>query len=649
MMSVRIGTSLVLAHHLWFGPAIHSIMSRVPIMSRLADVRVTSVPSTVRNSRGLIRWVCTNNPFYVLSAGLFLMGLWVSFGAQSEEVQTWALMSGLAGYTLLLAVTACLLVRFGNVWEDVRTMLLLVVLMFLATSVTFDEVLVFNPDRGFLCYISGLFFAIAVSEGLLHGMRLALPVRFRAPYYLILALFFLYPLALRPLLADPRSEALMWGLFGFSAVAGLVFLTLLPAIRRGPDYIRNNGSPWRWPLYPWVLFGLLGLAVPARAFLLCWSMQLLQGNDSHRLVFGPFFLVPFGLAVAVLLLEIGLVSGLRGVLGTALALPAGLTVLILVGHRDDPIYRDFLDIFATRLGGDPLSVTLLASAAFYVYAALRRVPLATEALTVTLAALAFVGPDTLNTGEWGLLHLEPIVAAVLLQLGLGIWRRVSWQCLLGVVGLATVAALALPEGAALTTFRGLIAFHLALIGALILGAAFDDGFVRFLRFMAVAQILVFCLASILMEFDRPTYPLPWEFEAYPLVMTVILAGYGLLAHYRLALATATLTLTCWLAAAGWRGYCWLRQAVTGLDHFALSLALFALAILISLGKSGLLSSWIAARWGKLPRFVDLHGTANTPPAHGIWREGPPASTAHFSSPIGDAVDGGREQATSSDS
>ena len=86
-----------------------------------------------------------------------------------------------------------------------------------------------------------------------------------APYYLILSLFFLYPLALRPFLADPHGEALLWGLFGFSPLAGLLFLTLLPAIHRGPDYVRDNGSPWRWPLYPWVLFGVLALAVPARA------------------------------------------------------------------------------------------------------------------------------------------------------------------------------------------------------------------------------------------------------------------------------------------------------------------------------------------------------------------------------------------------
>ena len=78
-------------------------------------------------------------------------------------------MVGMAGYTLLLAVPACLLVRFGGVWEDVRTVLLLVVLMFLATSVTFDETLARNPELGVACYLGGLLFAVAVSEGMLAG------------------------------------------------------------------------------------------------------------------------------------------------------------------------------------------------------------------------------------------------------------------------------------------------------------------------------------------------------------------------------------------------------------------------------------------------------------------------------------------------
>src|SRR3954447_24073757 len=115
-------------------------------MTQLAHVHPDSAPPfSAGGTRGLLRWVCTSNPFYVLSALLVCVGLWVSFGSQVHAAQSWALLSGLAGYTLLLAVTACLLVRFVGVWDDVRTVLLLAVLMFLATSVTFDEVLAHNP------------------------------------------------------------------------------------------------------------------------------------------------------------------------------------------------------------------------------------------------------------------------------------------------------------------------------------------------------------------------------------------------------------------------------------------------------------------------------------------------------------------------
>ena len=175
-------------------------------------------------ARFALRWVSTHNPFYVLSAGLFLAGIWITFDPDKAS-DTWALMTALAGYTLLLAATAYLLVRFANVWDDARTVMLLVALMFLAISVTFDRVLVFTPLRGVACNVVGLLFAIVVSEGILRGIRLSLPMGFRVPYYLLLGLFFLYPLGLANLLnlREPKSEAVMWGLFGFAPLAGLIF------------------------------------------------------------------------------------------------------------------------------------------------------------------------------------------------------------------------------------------------------------------------------------------------------------------------------------------------------------------------------------------------------------------------------------------
>ena len=102
-------------------------------------------------------------------------------------------------------------------------------------------------------------------------------------------------------------------LFGFSSVAGLLFLTLLPAIRRGA-YVRVNGGPWGWPLYPWTLFALLAAAVPARAFLLCFSLHLLGFTDDiEGSSSAPISSCRFGFALAVLLLELGVVSARRGV------------------------------------------------------------------------------------------------------------------------------------------------------------------------------------------------------------------------------------------------------------------------------------------------------------------------------------------------
>src|SRR5258707_359089 len=151
--SERAGKRETLQFSLKNSPPLDKEITESAVMTQPSVVHCASAPAMPGAAPGAVRWVCTQNPFYVLSAGLFLAGLRISFGDPGQTEDAWALMSGLAGYTLLLAGTACLLVRFAKVWDDVRTVLLLVVLMFLATSVTFDEVLVLTPSRGFVCYL----------------------------------------------------------------------------------------------------------------------------------------------------------------------------------------------------------------------------------------------------------------------------------------------------------------------------------------------------------------------------------------------------------------------------------------------------------------------------------------------------------------
>lgn len=571
-------------------------------MSHQDDVR--GAPSA-RGARGLLRWVCTNNPFYVISAGLFLAGLRVSFGAPAEAIETWALMSGLAGYTLLLAVTACVLGRFARVWDDMRTVLLLVVLMFLATSVTFDEVLVLEPDRGIDCYLIGLGFAAVVSEVLLRTIRLWLPDGFKVPYYLALALFFLYPLGLSPLVAEPHDETLMWALFGFSSAAGLIVLTLLPAAGRGRAYVADNGSPWPWPLYPWTLFGLLGLAVPARAYLLCVSMHILDGPENREgMMFGPYFLVPFGLAVTVLLLHLALASRSRRVLGVALGAPVVLVELALLGHRDAAIYRDFLDIFRARLGAGPLYLTLCACAGFYLYAALRGVRPAVEGLTASLVALAFVPADSLQFGGLHTLDPLPLLSAAALQLGVGMVRRQAPRCLVGGLGVSILAAIVMPAELLHDLPRTLIAFHLTLFTLLAVGAMANGRFGHLLRDVGALGVALACATAMFLPLKLPASVEPWTLQVYPVTLAVLLAAYGLQFGHRFSLVVASLVCLCGMTRGATWVYLWVRQRVSGLDYLALSLGVFFLALGISLSKSGVLKEWWAARRRELPEATD---------------------------------------------
>jgi hypothetical protein len=569
-------------------------------MTSLDVMAEAARPRVVRDSRGVFGWVCTSNPFYVLSALLVCLGLWVSFGSQVDASQTWSLLLGMAGYTLLLAVTACLLVRYVGVWDDVRTVMLLVVLMFLATSVTFDEVLARDPMRGVACYVGGLLFAAAVSEGMLRGVRLRLPPLFRAPYYFVLTLFFVYPVALTPLVDRPRSEELSWALFGFSPAAALIFLTLLPAIRRGRGYVHDNGSPWRWAWYPWTLFGVLAFAVPARSALLCWSMHHVPSAGGEPYIFGPYFLVPIGLAIAVVLLEIGLVEKQRGVAAGALLVPLIMVSLTLVGHRAEPTYQWFLERFVSRLGGTPFYLTLLLSAGFFAYAALRRAPMALDALMVAMVAIAFVSPGTLDLAELIPPRMLPILVVGVSQTAIGLWRRSIGRSVLGSAFLVAAAMIAV-RGSSAQSHPGPLVFHFALVAALGIGAVFDDRIGLVLRTLGASMAVVGSLFVLTGRIEHPLGIASWAIEVYPPVVCLIIAGYGLVLGHRTSLALAGLIAFSCLASAGWRGYCSLRQFAAGVDYIVIGMLLFSLAVLTSMAKGGLLSWGATDHKPEVPR------------------------------------------------
>ncbi len=537
----------------------------------------------VRPARGFVRFLYSSNPFYILSADLVFVGLKISFGSQGPASQTWALLFGLGGYTLLMAATACFLIRAGKLWDDLRSLLILIVMMFMTMAMSTDDTLAVNPAKGTLGCLGGLLFAVVVTESVLRTIGLRLPGWYRAAYYLILALIFLYPILLIRLASEPESPLLQWALFGFPVLSGLVLTALVPAAWGGPIYVVANGSPWRWPLFPWSLFLIMAGGLAVRSSSLCVSFHYVGGS---RTIFGPYFLVPIGLAVSLIWLEIGIASGRRGVMFLASALPLLLAGTCLYGHRFEPVYQYFLHTFMRTLGGSPAFLTLIAAAVFYLYAAVRKVPLACEFLCVALIGLGMVGPHTVIAYDLDQSRPVPVLAAGLL-LGSIAWRRHS------AFRAATAACLLVLSGTDLCAQvwpaapLASIAIHLTMAALLVLGAGFDN-WLRDLAQVICPMVLaalgvgaVFRLPMI--EPFVPMSIISW----YPLLAIVIAATYGVSMRQMLFTASAVFTLASWVLDSGLHGYQQLRRLFLGLDEILAGILFFIVALAISLRKAGL--------------------------------------------------------------
>ncbi|MFO7899793.1 MAG: hypothetical protein R6V58_12135, partial [Planctomycetota bacterium] len=294
-----------------------------------------------------IRGLYTHNPFYLISACLILLGLNATFGTSTDEASAWTLFEVLVGYTALTACTAILVVRLGKVWEDARSMLLVVALLFVAISMSFDEILITQPAAARWILLLGLAFAALVTEALLGALHIRLRLWFRLPYYALLALFFGAPLLLEQVFRRTPDLTTRWWLYGFAPAGGLIVLTLLPAARKGAAYVRENGTPWRWPWFPWTVFALLVGGIAVRSYSLTLTFAPARAMDS---MFGLYFLTPLIVAAAVVVLEIGLVAGSRRTQIAALVMPF---VGILLAHPvsgGNQAYAGFLEAHTYVLG-----------------------------------------------------------------------------------------------------------------------------------------------------------------------------------------------------------------------------------------------------------------------------------------------------------
>jgi hypothetical protein len=240
------------------------------------------------------RLIYTHNPFYLVSALLVLIGLHQALGRDGSLLGGWLLMGILCGYVLLLAAIGFVVVRFGRVWEDARTILLVILLLFVALSVSFDMLVLEMPAHGAKFLLAGLAFSAIVSEGVFRSLGIRLRACYRVPFHLLLVLLFVYPLLLGQLSVDGHEKAMSWGVFLFPVAAAAVLASLWPAAKGTGADEPANGTPWNWPWFPWSIFVFLLLVIVLRSYSLSMAFEAFKGS---AVSFQPYFLAPWYLSL----------------------------------------------------------------------------------------------------------------------------------------------------------------------------------------------------------------------------------------------------------------------------------------------------------------------------------------------------------------
>jgi hypothetical protein len=323
----------------------------------------------------------------------------------------------LCAYTLVLALAGWIVIRAGRVWEDARIILLVVLLMFTALSTSYDNLCLKNPAAGAIHLAIGFGFCCAITEFILFSLGMKLPLPYRAPFYLQLALLFAFPALLGKLSVYGQDAAMCVGVLSFPVAAAAGLLTLLPAAIGQPE--RENGTPWPWPYYPWSIFVFVAIASGIRAWMLSVSFSPAAGVEP---AFLPYFLCPILLAMLILVLELGLRMHSRRAQRIALLAMLGVIWMAFPGERLNSAQRLLLDLLENSLAGPPVLVSA-AVAAVAVYAMLRR---AAGSELVTIVALGLLACLDVNTRSIESISSPNILlwfALAVWQINFGLWTR----------------------------------------------------------------------------------------------------------------------------------------------------------------------------------------------------------------------------------
>ena len=346
-------------------------------------------------ARSLVSVLYTQNPFYLISCGFVLYGLLVSSQSIGNLMsRANFLATSLGSYTALMALTAILVIRLGKVWQDARTILLVVIIGQIAYSISVDEVCLADSSAAMMYLSAGFVGAFVITELVLQLSGIRFPFWYRVPYYGIVAVFFSFPI-LAGHFRTSGSEFANWSPLFFSMAVGAAMLLLIPAVRRGKSMCVDNGTPWTWPLFPLSAFVILLVLAGFRAHAIWMSFGSLIGTVG----FEPLLLLPLAMAVFVLVIEGSLAAEKKEIAVGALWLSP---VMLACGLGSFARTPQAFDVGLSLYGGSSMTVVLVMLALFYLYARSRGILGTEHAVVALMLSLAFFGrtPTALEGAGW---------------------------------------------------------------------------------------------------------------------------------------------------------------------------------------------------------------------------------------------------------
>ena len=538
---------------------------------------------------GVSRFIATKNPFYAISAALVLFGLNRAVNS-SQGVDHWQLMSAMCGYTLLLALSGWLVVRIARVWSDARTLLLLIVLMFFAISVSLDHAAVERVDDALPLLLFGLGFSMMLTEIVLASCRITLALRYRLPYHAMLCVLFIYPLFLGQLAIAGKSLWMSWSVCAFPTVCAIVFLTLLPSAMLGGRREPTHGTPWRWPLYPWSLFVFLLAGVLLRSY---WLSIAFEANKGTGVSYRPYFVIPLFIVVALLWLQAARSARSGWATFIGMLAPIGIFALALPGPITEDIGGRFLSVFCDQLAS-PAQLAAWGLVGFYAIAAVQHIRGAPFALVAAIMLAASTRVDTLSLNALAMPNANIVGVLAVFQCIRAVVQRSTLSMMLGVL-LAIIDSCLLGAGTFYMALDGFFPIHLAMLAFFVVGMLFDDGAGRWLRRNAAWLLPV--VAIVLAIGESRWFPgVPHEITvAFFAIMSCLAAVYWLRMRTAPHLLAVAITTGVCTAIQSQRAYQLLVESslAVAAEWLAWGLIVLAIALATSFAKSGVLSSlWL---------------------------------------------------------